>query len=83
MQESEQLILLYVGSLIDVMAIEEMLLESDIPAFIRNDFASAVLAGWVPPDTGSNVSIFIAQKYFIQAKYLLDNYLSAIGDTQF
>lgn len=78
MQESEQLIELYAGSLIDVMAIEELLLENNIPVLIRNDFASGILAGWVPPDSENQVLIFVARKYFITAKYLVERYLDDV-----
>ncbi len=75
MSKSDELIILYQGAQIEIKALEEFLYQNEIPSLIRDDYQSSMLAGWISPASSDNIKIFVTQKDFLQAKYLLEKFL--------
>ncbi len=74
---AEDIKLVYTGSTVEAMFIEEMLKENGIGCIRRDNLQSSVDAGWANGWPENSVQILVETDRFLKAKELLDDYFSS------
>lgn len=73
MKNEDQLIPVYTGSQVSVVLLKAKLEDIGIPAIIRNDFQSGIMAGF-GVSTPNAVDLYIQERDLEQAEPILQNF---------
>jgi poly(3-hydroxybutyrate) depolymerase len=71
--------LVYTGSEVEAMYVEELLKENGIGSTRRDNLRSSVIAGWGHGWPESSNQIFVETENYLRAKKILDDYFSSEG----
>ncbi len=71
--------LVYTGSTVEAMFIEELLKENGIGCIRRDNLQSSVDAGWANGSPENSVQIFVETDHFEKAKKIMEDYSSSMN----
>lgn len=74
---AEDIKLVYTGSTVEAMFIEELLKENGIGCIRRDNLQSSVDAGWANGWPETSVQIFVESGLYLKAKEFLEDYFSS------
>lgn len=74
---SDDLKLIYTGSRVESLFLEEMLIEAGIGVIRRDTLSSSVQAGWANGSPEDAVRMFVDPHNFEKARKILDDYFAS------
>ncbi len=77
---SDDLKLVYTGSRVESLFLEEMLVENEIGVIRRDTLSASVQAGWANGSPEDAVRIFVDPHNFEKAKKILNDYFASRDD---
>ena len=79
---SDDLKLVYTGSRVESLFLEEMLVENGIGVIRRDTLTSSVQAGWANGSPEDAVRMFVDPHNFEKAKKILDEYFASRSEKE-
>jgi hypothetical protein len=75
---SEEIKLIYTGSKVESMWLEELLIEKGIGCIRRDTLESSVQAGWADGSPEDSCRLYVESENFAIAKTFLDEYFASL-----
>lgn len=76
-QPAKDIGLVYTGTITEANFLKDQLELQGIPAIVRNDFSSSVMAGWVTPGAQHAVKLFVEKHDQGRSQKIIDDYFEA------
>lgn len=77
---ADEIKLVYTGSVVEAMYVEDLLKENEIGSLRKDHLQSSIDAGWADGLPGDSVQVFVEDFNFEKAKNVLDTYFSSRGN---
>ena len=74
---SEELKLVYTGSIIEAGYLAELLEENNLTSILRDSLGESVIAGWASGSPEDSARLYVETAFAEQAKKIIDDYLKS------
>ncbi|HOI31782.1 MAG: DUF2007 domain-containing protein [Bacteroidales bacterium] len=74
---SEDLKLVYTGSIIEAGYLAELLEENNLTSILRDSLSESVIAGWVSGSPEDSARLYVETAHAERAKKIIDDYLES------
>ena len=74
MNNQEELVQVYTGSVVESNYIKELLEENGIGALVRNTLSESMVAGWASGAPEDAALVFVAKHHVASAKLIIEEY---------